>query len=147
MKVTSLKDMESYIYSSVILPLKELEVESLSMETPMRDAQGRGLQLSLTREEVVGDFHHNYQREAARTHARWVVRLRGGNVNKLVADYSPKRHTVRLYGWNQDSEYRMLMNKLAEAFLSNTPFDKVFFETGSRSMTAHIEDRAGEIPL
>ena len=79
MKVTSLKDMESYIYSRVVLPLKELDVDSLNISSPMTDGQGRNIELSVIPEETGHvRYDHNFMRDEARNSAlKWLMHVIG----------------------------------------------------------------------
>lgn len=133
MKVTSLKDMESYIYSSVILPLKDLDVQ-LHNSSPITANNGNILEFSVGRERLDGDFDHNYQRDAARDQLRWLVTLRDGYSSFIVADYETKRHVVRIYkeAFDQFEKGGMLYNKLIEAFGKYTPFGDIKYVGGIR---------------
>lgn len=145
MKVTSLKDVESYIYSTVILPLKNLNVDSLDSSSPIQDSQGHVLALGLTRETVSGDWNHNYQRDTARENAKWLVYLEGGHGNFVVADYDPMKRNVRVY----EPPFRqlglqILRNKLAAAFRDNTPFNTVRLVDDVREFDRHLSSEEVE---
>lgn len=127
MKITGLKDMESYIYSKVILPLKELDVQGLAVETPMHDDKGTNYELLIVREETGHvRFAHNFQRNEAQANAKHLIILRYMHGSRVLADYDSRTHNVTVYeGAFEPSKGRLLMNKLVEAFNQYTPFTKV----------------------
>jgi len=127
MKVTSLKDVESYIYFSVIVHLKDLQLpEPIRVETPVFSDHGP-VEFRLTREKLVGNFQHNFQRHRAKTDAKHLVIIRTGLTNQIAADYDPITKDVNIYpeAFNIGRGTKILLNKLVEAFNQNTPFRKV----------------------
>lgn len=129
MKVTNLKDVETYIYSSVILPLKSLNVPSLEYPSPIKGENGNVWQLSTRLAPVNREFRRNYQRTQALRRADWQVILYNGSRPYIIATYNPKNHWVKLY----ERPFRklmakLLMAKIQEAFNKNTPFTKVIVE-------------------
>jgi hypothetical protein len=145
MKVTSLKDVESYIYSTVILPLKGLQIDGLNQSSPIRGDRGRDWKLGLIREDVQGEFAHNYERDDAREQAWWLVTLSDGARTSIIADYDPRRHNVTIFKGSTGSwkGINILLNKLDEAFRRNTPFDKVKVVDDKRSVAVSAETRLG----
>lgn len=148
MKVTSLKDVENYIYSVVILPLKDLGVEELSHQSPIMGKDGNAWQLGLARESIQGEFQHNYERDSAREGARWLVNLRAEGKRIVLADYQPRRHTVTMYQREVGTikGANILFNKLEEAFRRYTPFDKVKVLPERRGDAVNISERLNELP-
>lgn len=125
---TTLKDMESYIYSTVILPLKELDVGGLGIASPIVDTRGNTVDLFTGREEVGHrSYDHNFQRDEARNSALELVWHRYRNHDGVLADYDRRRHNVVIYTpeFNNIKGGKLLMNKLLQAFNYHAPFNKV----------------------
>lgn len=127
MKVTSLRDMESYLFLNVILPLKKLNVEAGSTSSPITTDNGEQIQFAIQKESIMNGYDHNYQRDEARRLAKDLIVLSDSHTASIVADYESKRHTVRIYrpAFDNFTGGKFLCNKLVEAFESNTPFTKV----------------------
>lgn len=126
MKVTSLKDMESYIYSGVILPLKGLEIEPLSLSSPITDNNG-AVYFEVFTEDRGEPTQHNYQREEARRNAKWLIAVADRVKSMVVADYETHRHEVHIYepAFSQFNGGAFIKGKLIEAFGKYEPFGKV----------------------
>lgn len=139
MKVTSLKDMESYIYSTVILPLKELDVEGFSVRSPMTHPNGKRIDLFVNREETGHLRHeHNFQREEWRNAALHLIWFKMGYDMRVLADYDHRKHKVRVYKPAFSRlQTNLLMNKLIEAFNMYTPFNGV--EVLDRTREGYME--------
>lgn len=134
MKVTSLKDLEAYIYSGVILPLKELVIDMPGQSSPMSDPGGGSYMLSVSRNVPNREFQHNYQRREAEANATWLVILNGPEGGEILAEYQKQGHTVRIYRGAFNLNSKILQNKLEEAFRNHTPFTGVTLVSGR-----HIE--------
>lgn len=142
MRVTSLKELDNYIYSSVVIPLKGLVIDPLTYNSPIEDNGGRRVSFEIVREEVMGDFHHNFQRNDAREKAKWLVLMRCNHRGYVVADYEPRRHAVRVYApsFAMAGLSPIIKNKLTEAFRNNAPFGKVSVVLDEmRDTTVHVE--------
>lgn len=129
MKVTSLRDVETYIYSSVIVPLKEMNVPPLDFATPIRGEADREWLLSVRQQPLNRDYRRNYQRTQAQRSRDWQVILFTGQREYVVATYNRKQHWVKIY----ERPFKILkamplMGKLYEGFYQNTPFTKVMTE-------------------
>lgn len=135
MKVTSLKDVDSYIYSSVVLPLKELDVDGLAISSPMTTRRGQPIKLQVTREETGHRrYDHNYQRDEARNSALHLIWYKFGYNQGVLADYDSRKHNVRVYApaFRDVDDGKFLMNKLLQAFGNYTPFTNVSIEESVR---------------
>lgn len=141
MKVTSLKDMDSYIYSKVVLPLKDLDVDGLIISSPMI-RENRYVELYVNDEETGHiSYSHQYQREEARMNTMKLVMLRYGNSRHVLADYNTKTHAVNVYAspFEALESGKMLMNRLIQAFNNYTPFTRVTIKDTARTIYANIE--------
>lgn len=151
MKITSFRDLESYIYSSVILPFKDLRVDNIHYESPLQDGSSPWI-FAIRSEEVSGEFHHNFQRDRAREQAKSLVMLKVGGANLVVADYDHSLRKVTIYRGAFDGldKGNYLLKRLEEAFRSNTPFEKVVIDEGTRSVAVYIpqeDPERDEMPL
>ena len=141
MKVTSLRDVEAYIYSSVVLPLKKLNVEYLEIQSPIRDETGQVWQLSLNQTPITGNFRRRYQRTQAERKRNWNICLTTGRETFVVGEYNIKNHWVKLY----EAPFRkvnaiMLLGKLHDVLNRNTPFTKIIVLQGEEKAKAIIPD-------
>lgn len=130
MKVTSLRDMENYIYSSVILPLKNLNVPDLDLPSPIKGENGNFWSLQVQREPLLREYRRNYQRTQAIRNSNFQVVLYNGTSEYVLATYHPKQHWVKLY----QKPFRklnamMLLSKIHQALYQNEPFTKIMMET------------------
>jgi len=145
-KATSLKDMESYIYSAVMIPLKSLDMEPMWLTSPLIDKAGYPIEFTVQRERVSRNhFDHNYQAEEARLHAKMLVFIHHkGRVN-VAADYSKRRHNVRIYpeAFAKIERGSLLLNKFREAFETHSPFNQVVQKRGLRGgeMSADVAEQ------
>lgn len=129
MRVTSFKDVEIYIYSSVVLPLKRLNVSELPFASPIQSNEGRTWKLSIRRETLDRLFRRNYQRTQANRGRDWIVYLDTGEKSLPVARYKLKSHKVIVY----EEPFRALdamplMGTMCSVFNKNTPFTKIILE-------------------
>lgn len=142
MKITGLKDMESYIYSKVILPLKELDIKGLEIKSPMHDGDEKYYELLLSREETGHvRFAHTYLRHETEANALHLIKLRYANSLQILADYDSRTHEVKIYEPAfTPSKGQLLMNKLIEAFNHYTPFTNIRIIKGTRDYFADIPE-------
>lgn len=130
MKVTSFKDVETYLYSSVIIPLKRLNVRPLDFPSPITSSNGKKVwQLRVESELPRRNYRRNYQNTQARRRANQQVILWTGQHEYVVAMYNPHNHWVKVY----ERPFKILkatplMGKMYEVFSKNTPFTKVITE-------------------
>lgn len=145
MKITSLSALESYIYSSVILPFKNLKVQSISSVSPLLDGSNHWA-FSLSMEQIHGNFHHNFQRDRAREQAKTLVVLKAGGMTQVVADYDRRLRKVTIYqgAFQALDKGNYLMKRLEEAFRSNTPFEKVVINPGTRTADVYLDNEDPE---
>lgn len=124
MTVTSLKDVDSFIYSKVVLPLKELDVDSMNMGSPITEGR-HSLDFFVSREEVTHvHYDHNYLRDEARNSAKHIINGTFGGMTAILADYDPKNHKVTVYSpaFVNIPKGKLIMNRLLSAFNNYAPF-------------------------
>lgn len=144
MKVTSLKELESYIYSSVILPLSGLDIDPLNFSTPITNDRGFEITFSIMTERVHGDFQHNFQRDDARNRAKKLVIVTVNDMEGFIAadfDRHTKDVTVYRPALREAGCRPFIINKFADAFRRHTAFHKVTMADTMRSA-----DRSVEVP-
>lgn len=127
MKVTSLKEVENFLYSSVIVPLKNLDVD-LGIPNPIRSDQGQEWYFETSRTPVLRRARRNYQRRRQESNRDWQVLMdaRDGHGFRLIAEYSIANHWVRMYEQPfRDTNSMMIFGKLYNLFVDNQPFSKV----------------------
>ncbi len=135
MKVTSLKDLERYLYLSVIVPLKSLGVET-ETQSPLKNSNGNSWYLWLQLTPVVMRGRRNYQRRQAEHNRDWQVWMNNGTSEYLVADYSIRTHWVKIYEKPfQDTGSMLIYGKLHKLFSENKPFSKVITMLEPRAST------------
>lgn len=132
----SLKDLEHYIYSSVVLPLSDLDLPSLGVSSPLVNKRGEALEFFITTERVTGDFHYNYQRDKARLMANRLVmvgRLYQGGEH-VVAEYDERKRSVIVYpeAIQMAGLPRIVTNKLINSLMTHEPFCSVREASGIR---------------
>lgn len=128
MKVQSLKSLETYIYSQVILPLKNLQVPNINLDSPLRNRSGEPLQLNVSRMEIdYSQYRRDYQRRIARQKQPFIVTIDSLINRRKIAEYNPKGHSVIIFrdAMRDVTNSGILLGKLEEAFKTNTPFTKV----------------------
>lgn len=129
MKVTSFRDVETYIYSSVIIPLKQLNIPDLQFPSPIRGENGEDWQFSVRSQPINRDYRRNYQRTQAMRRANQQVMLFAEGREYVVAMYHPRQKWVKIYKRPFHSLKAVpLMGKLYEAFYTNSPFGKIMHE-------------------
>lgn len=131
MKIKSFKDVETYIYTSIVLPLKGLNLPELNYSSPITDELGERWTFSLERTPVTGEFRRNYQRNLAQQNRNWWLILRSGNgePKRVIGEYNVRSHFVKL--WQEPFKQAGAMpvfGKLQEALDTNTPFTKVIVQ-------------------
>lgn len=130
MRVTSFKDVETYLYSSVVVPLKKLSTNLSEVKSPITSNDGkREWTIQVLPEPPARRYRRQYQRMQASRNANLQVILFTGKREYVVATYNPRHHWVKVY----ERPFRVLhatplMGKLYEAFQNNTPFGKVISE-------------------
>lgn len=130
MKVTSFKAVETYLYSSVVIPLKGMNVRPLDCPSPIFSNNGkRAWEFRVQAEPLRRSYRRQYQREQALAQANQQVVLWTGKNEYVVATYNTRHHWVKVY----ERPFRILkatplLGKLYEVFQTNTPFGKVISE-------------------
>lgn len=133
MKINSFKDLETYVYSCIILPLKGLNLPDLHYSSPVRDKDGNIWKFSLEQTPIRGEFRRNYQRNRARSQRNWwVILTKGDNTRKeVIGEYNKDNHWIKLWDSTfKESDAMPVFGKLFEAFDTNTPFTKVIVDYG-----------------
>lgn len=137
MKITSLRDVENYIFYGVVVPLKKLEMDTISIDSPLIDSSGRQWTFKVVQERLSGRYTRNYQRDRARLKLKDLVLISNGYEEYVIADYDPRRHNVNIYHEIlRDTFGNMVLNKIWQLFESNTPFTKIKLVDGYRDMQA-----------
>lgn len=128
MKVTSIKELEKYIYSSVIVPIKGLRSYPY-YASPITGDRGEAWELTVDSDMEQSNYRRNYQRTQASRNANKKIVLMVNGVVYVVATYHIKRKWVKLYKRPfKRLNANLLMNKLYSAFYDNAPFVKIMFE-------------------
>lgn len=138
MEKVSPKELEAYIYSTVIFPLQGLQSEGFMMNTPIK-----GMELMLCRTAVAEqDTEFRYQREMARGDVNYLVCSHNGRGNMYaLAEYDPDRKSVVIF----EREFKripkggMVLAKMTDLFNSSYPFATV-----KLSSKPHTHTRAGQ---
>lgn len=123
MKVTSFKELENYLYSSVVAPLKDLRID-LDIDSPIR-SNDRKVRLYIEREGI-GHHSMNYQRSRARARAKMLVRIDNGLHVATAGNYDKQNHAVELFK-DVFKAYNcsLVLGRLHSMLDSTTPFTKV----------------------
>jgi len=120
MKVTSLKEVESYIYCSVIQTL--IGGSSIRMESPIKNHRGGICDLYVEKERVTSSFDHNYLRDIAVDDAPYIVVITDGRDTSTVAKVF--NSTVHIYD-NTIGVPSLVISKLWGEFEKCTMFNKI----------------------
>lgn len=131
MKVTRLKDVETYLYTSIVLPLKGLNTVEIDYPSPISGKDGEPWVFHLRRAPLQAQrLPRQYQRERAQRNRDWEIYLNIGQRRIHVGDYDIRSHVVRLYESPfKEMKAMILFGKLHQVFMENTPFSKVITET------------------
>lgn len=126
MKVTSFRDVETYIYSSLISRLKGLNIPEINFPSPIRGESGQTWELGIQSEPLQREFRRNYQRTQAQRKANTLIVLYAEGKEYIVGCYYPRQKWVKLYKKPfKQLNATPLMGRLFEAFYTETPFGKV----------------------
>jgi len=131
-KIKSFRELETYIYTSIILPLKDLNLPALNYSSPLLTDEGDRWEFFLQKTPVRGEFRRNYQRSLAQQNRNWQIVLKAGEGSYpvIVGEYNLRSHWVKL--WQEPfkrSGAMPVFGKLYEALDTNTPFTKVLVES------------------
>lgn len=144
MKVTSLKDVETYLYSSVLVPLKQLRGVDFAYQSPLAGDAGDIWTVG-TDQEQVRRVRHNYERDWIQERAPWVIRLFTDNGEKqyIVGQYDPKTHAVILY----ETPFKLLramplLGKFHQMFSTHPPFTDVSIRKRRKPARVKSQSRA-----
>lgn len=129
MKKISTKDVEVYLYSSVILPLKALDVERFSYPSPFVDKAGFEATISIGTPIIDrSEYTYRYERELAHNGRPKVVICHYRGKAYVLAEYSPKRKVIEVFEHTFEKKLpygRLMFRKLVEAFEQAHPFSRV----------------------
>jgi hypothetical protein len=132
-KIASLKEIDAYIYARVISPLKFRDLEEgEDVSSPLLSKNGE-IHFWVSREVVSrGDYGFNYERDLARSRARYLVWMRDSRRRSIIADYEPKHHGIRIFipSINKFENGTYFAGRLEHSFMINSPFGKVTREYG-----------------
>lgn len=132
MKPASFKEIETYIYTSIVLPLKGLAVQELRYPSPLMGEDGLVWELRTILTPVRIHYRRNYQRtQAERRRNYWIILKIADGRRFVLGEYHIKYHTVKLYQ-QAFSELNAipLMGKMLDVFQTNSPFTKITVESG-----------------
>lgn len=127
MKV-NLKDLDAYIYATVIFPLKQLNVNALRVVSPLKTPDGTEIRFWVDREPLTGSYRRNYQRARARHHLKWNIYVGSGRGDERVAaQYNDKNHSVRIFAdaFRHSPNLRIALGRIEDAFTASYPFTNV----------------------
>lgn len=135
MKPASFKEIETYLYTSIVLPLKGLAVQELRYPSPLIGEDNQAWELETILTPVRLRYRRNYQRtQAERRRNYWIVLKIGDRPNRrriVLGEYHIKYHTVKLYQQAFSEVGAIpLMGKMLDIFQTNSPFTKVTIESG-----------------
>ena len=132
MKVTSLSELDDYLYSSVIAPLKGLNT-NLSIQSPIAH-EGRAWWLELTR-TAVGNFRRNFQRDRAMEQRDYLILLITPNARYIVGKFFIKGRSVELYKKPfKDLNASIVLGRLHHMFDTHKPFTKITIKKESQEI-------------
>lgn len=125
MKLTTLKDLETYLYSAVVLPLRGIRGISLEYDSPIKGSNGELWSLTLDREAVRGHRRQGPRRRAERSSA-YLVRLNTNTDSYVVAKYNIRNHNIVLYEQPfKVLKAMILFGKMHDVFVRYEPFNKI----------------------
>lgn len=144
MKPIPLKDVDAYIYTSIIMPLKNLNMQEIEFGSPMETKDGYPMTFYLDDSPMTREYRRQYQRTQAQRRADKLIKLHidGGESPgmHILCSYNNKTHRITLY---QDTFRRlglnMLFNRMQLAFSANTPFTKIIL--GDKPPTFELRRR------
>lgn len=127
-KATSLKQVDTYLYLSLILKLKELRVDSYSPETPF-SREGKKVQVLIELEPSTRTPRHNYERERASRNRNVIIYALWNGQRVPLAYFHIKQKWVKIFqaGFNE-MKMQIYLGKFYELFYGNEPFGKVSIE-------------------
>jgi hypothetical protein len=124
MKVTSLKEVENYLYASLLAPLKGLVV-NMEIPSPLKGNDGRNWHIEYGRTRIQ-NYRRNYQRDRAMEKRDYLMILIAGNQRHIIGKYFPKGRFVELYKEPfRELHAGILMGKIHHMFNTHAPFTKI----------------------
>lgn len=100
MKVTTFKDLGVYLYTSIALPLRQLNVPVLEFGSPMRGDKDEEWTILLDKAPV-RHYRRSGQRHRAHQNSDWLIKLHvsddGDGRTYTLARYNVKNHNVTMY--------------------------------------------------
>lgn len=145
MKVTSLKDVETYLYTSVVLPLKNRDGLSLTCPSPIFGKNGNPWNMEVIQPQVPRG-RHNYERDFNQVIEPFLVYLHGATDKpQILAQYNPKTKAVEIY----EHPFKLLnamplLGKLHQMFNSHAPFGRVSIR--KRRPVQRVQNRPSNAP-
>lgn len=124
MKVTSLKEVENYLYASLLAPLKGLAI-NMEMPSPIRGNDGKSWYIECGRTSIQ-NYRRNYQRDRALGKRDYLMILIAGKERHIIGKYFPKGRFIELYKEPfRELHAGILMGKIHHMFNTHTPFTKI----------------------
>lgn len=121
--------VKHYLYSTVVLPLKRLNVEITPVQTPfVNKASGEMWYVELSRTPVAERIRHNYQRERLDYKPSYIVSIqRSGSYSKVpLCRYDGKEHSIVLFERGfKTIKAPNLLQQFKRVFEGYTPFTNV----------------------
>ncbi len=148
-KLTDSKQLKLYLYSQVVVPLKDVIVDFTSINSPIKDKSGAMWFVEVSQEPMTERVRFNYQRDRQAQRPNSVILLRkdGSYERVLLAYYSKRGREVTLFEQGfKKADMPYLLNKFHEVFSENEPFSKVNIDhkrNGYAKLTMRIEQSNG----
>lgn len=128
MRITTFKDLEGYLYSRVVLPIRQLNVPEMDFGSPMTGDKGEAWTIRLDRAPTRSFRRQGPRRRAAR-YSDYLIKLRVGEdniVDYILASYNVSNHNVVMY----EHPFKLLkamplFGKMHDVFTRHTPFNKI----------------------
>lgn len=135
MRPASFKEIETYLYTSIVLPLKGLSVQELRYPSPLVGNDGERWELQAVLTPTRLNYRRNYQRTQAERRRNWWIIVKIGEREHrrtlVLGEYHNKYHTVKLYQQAfSELDAIPLMGKMLDVLQTNSPFTKVTVESG-----------------
>lgn len=124
MKDLKSNQMENYLYSSVVIPLKGLKVKKLYTSSPLVSPNGRTISFHINHD--VGVFRRNYQRDRARHSGDKKIILFDQYEEYICGRYTKHNHKVEFYS-DVFKQFKLnyTLSKLCSLINGTSPFGKV----------------------
>lgn len=139
MKVSSLKQLENYLYSYMIAPLKELVVD-FRVDSPLKSPKGHPWHIVIKRTPV-GGWRRNYQRDRMLVERDYQIMIETHTGTFLLGTYFLKGRRVELY----KEPFMLLRASILMASIQNmldthTPFTKVVIKRNAPEQPTYTQE-------